>query len=277
MCASLSNLRQLPDNLGSLVCLKVLDISGSGIRQVPSSIQLLKNLTELSCAGCQDLPAENSSWCLPTLNSCFLPSDSAANNSSGLQLSAPFSGLCSLRELILSDCNLSEGAIPDEIGYISWLKYLDLSGNNFETSPQTISQLYQLEDLLLNDCSNLKSLLTLLPITIRDCDGGGTCQQVLYAPADDFSKSFTFSLLPLPTHPSSLSSPAEFSLIRPPNRTPPVPFDSHSCPLHFWSSPARLRVAWKPPRSDGAAAKFGVARGAHSPSPVAARPAELWP
>nr|XP_011457504.1 PREDICTED: TMV resistance protein N-like [Fragaria vesca subsp. vesca] len=113
MCASLSNLRQLPDNMGSLVCLKVLDISGSGIKQIQQPT-------------------------IPVVCSC-----------------APFSGLCSLRELISSDCNLSEGAIPDEIRYISWLKYLDLSGNNFETSPQTISQLYQLEDLLLNDFSNL--------------------------------------------------------------------------------------------------------------------------
>ncbi|XP_024196334.1 TMV resistance protein N [Rosa chinensis] len=162
-----SNLCQLPENLGSLECLKVLDISRSAIRQVPPSIQFLKNLTGLSCAGCRDLPAERSSWCLPTFISCFLPPDLASNNSSGLQLPASFSGLCSLRKLILSDCNLLEGSIPDDIGCISSLQYLDLSGNNFETLPQSISQLYQLEDLHLNDCRNLKSLPTSLPISIR--------------------------------------------------------------------------------------------------------------
>lgn len=30
----------------------------------------------------------------------------------------------------------------------------------------------------------------LVKYPLADCDGGGTCQQVLYAPADDFSKRF---------------------------------------------------------------------------------------
>lgn len=151
-----SNLNEFPQDLGSLQSLQDLDASRSGIRQAPSSILRLKNLKQLSFAGCQAPP-----------NSSLLPSDSASSsNSIGLQLPSSFSGLSSLEILDLSDCNLGEGAFPDDIDCLSSLQNLDLSGNNFVSLPDTISRLSQLKRLRLNNCTKLQSLPN-LPVSIQ--------------------------------------------------------------------------------------------------------------
>ncbi|CBI39354.3 unnamed protein product, partial [Vitis vinifera] len=48
-----SELKELPDDLGSLQCLAELNADGSGIQEVPPSITLLTNLQKLSLAGCK--------------------------------------------------------------------------------------------------------------------------------------------------------------------------------------------------------------------------------
>jgi Leucine-rich repeat (LRR) protein len=68
------------------------------------------------------------------------------------------SGLCSLEVLGLGACNLREGALPDDIGYLSSLRSLDLSQNNFVSLPKSINQLSELEMLVLEDCTMLESL-----------------------------------------------------------------------------------------------------------------------
>ncbi|KAL6318244.1 hypothetical protein AAG906_035753 [Vitis piasezkii] len=47
-----SELKELPDDLGSLQCLVELKADGTGIQEVPPSINLLTNLQELSLEGC---------------------------------------------------------------------------------------------------------------------------------------------------------------------------------------------------------------------------------
>ncbi|KAK9942987.1 hypothetical protein M0R45_008620 [Rubus argutus] len=49
-----SKLDKLPEELGNIECLVELDVSGTGIRELPSSIGLLKNLQELSFRGCKE-------------------------------------------------------------------------------------------------------------------------------------------------------------------------------------------------------------------------------
>ncbi|KAK9910640.1 hypothetical protein M0R45_034595 [Rubus argutus] len=124
-----SKLDELPEKLGSLVGLKELDASRSCIRQVPSSILLLKDLESLYFRGC-----------------------------GGLQLPASFSGLGSLAKLDLSYCKLSDGAIPADLDCLSSLDHLNLSGNCLVSVPESITKLSKLEVLLLNDCSRLRSL-----------------------------------------------------------------------------------------------------------------------
>ncbi|KAH7524334.1 hypothetical protein FEM48_Zijuj06G0108300 [Ziziphus jujuba var. spinosa] len=75
-------------------------------------------------------------------------------------------GLSSLTSLILRKCNLTEGAIPEDIGCMSSLQFLDLSENNFMRLPQSISQLSKLRVLRMVKCRKLLSLLK-LPLSIK--------------------------------------------------------------------------------------------------------------
>uniref|UniRef100_A0A2N9HCR1 TIR domain-containing protein n=1 Tax=Fagus sylvatica TaxID=28930 RepID=A0A2N9HCR1_FAGSY len=88
-----------------------LDVSGTAIRHVPSSIGLLKNLKRLSLEGCKGLSSSNKSWyeLIPFYSKPISP------DPVGL---SPLLGLCSLTSLNLSDCNLK--AIPNDIGTLSF-------------------------------------------------------------------------------------------------------------------------------------------------------------
>ncbi|XP_062018721.1 TMV resistance protein N-like isoform X1 [Rosa rugosa] len=148
-----SKLEKLPDELGHVACLETLDVSGSGIREVPSSIGLLKNLKELSLHGCKAQSPK--SW-----NMVFNPFQLLQKRShirAGLSLHC-LSGLHSLTKLDLSDCNLSEEAMPSDFGCLSSLRELNLSRNQFVRLPGSIGQLSGLETLLLNQCRKLRIL-----------------------------------------------------------------------------------------------------------------------
>ncbi|PRQ22127.1 putative toll-like receptor, P-loop containing nucleoside triphosphate hydrolase [Rosa chinensis] len=148
-----SKLDKLPDELGHVACLENLDVSGSGTRELPSSIGLLKNLKELSLAGCKAESPE--SW-----NMMFNPFQLLRKRShipAGLSLPC-LSGLHSLTELDLSDCNLSEEALPSDFGCLSSLRDLNLSRNQFSRLPESIGQLSKLEYLLLHRCYKLRRL-----------------------------------------------------------------------------------------------------------------------
>ncbi|CAK7328801.1 unnamed protein product [Dovyalis caffra] len=130
-----SELQNIPENLGKVESLEELDASKTSIRQPPASFFLLKNLKVLSFEGCKRITVNLTDQVLPSL-----------------------SGLCSLVELDLSDCNLGEGAVPEDIGCLTSLWSLDLSRNNFVSLPKSINQLSGLEMLILEDCVMLESL-----------------------------------------------------------------------------------------------------------------------
>uniref|UniRef100_A0A6N2LS57 ADP-ribosyl cyclase/cyclic ADP-ribose hydrolase n=1 Tax=Salix viminalis TaxID=40686 RepID=A0A6N2LS57_SALVM len=130
-----SELKNIPENLGKVESLEEFDASGTSIRQPPASFFLLKNLKVLSFNGCKRLTVNLTDQVLPSL-----------------------SGLCSLEELDLSACNLGEGAVPEDIGFLSSLRSLNLSKNNFVSLPKSINQLSRLEKLALKDCMMLESL-----------------------------------------------------------------------------------------------------------------------
>lgn len=142
-----SKLDEMPEDLANVEHLETLDISGTAIRQVPSSILHLKNLKYLCFRGCKGPPP---TW---LLFSCLLPIPDI-----GLVFPTSSSGSCYLTHLDLSCCNLSDGAIPNDLSSLSSLKFLDLSGNKFECIPESISQLSKLRMIYLDDCGRLRSL-----------------------------------------------------------------------------------------------------------------------
>uniref|UniRef100_M1C4W3 Resistance gene n=1 Tax=Solanum tuberosum TaxID=4113 RepID=M1C4W3_SOLTU len=122
----------LPEDIGCLSSLKVLNLKGNNFEHLPRSIAQLGSLRSLDLSKCRRLKE-------------FL----------GVSMAE---GLCSLEELDLSDCNLIDGGLPEDIGCLSSLKVLNLSGNNFEYLPQSIAQLGTLQVLDLSHCKKLTQL-----------------------------------------------------------------------------------------------------------------------
>jgi Leucine-rich repeat (LRR) protein len=118
---------RLPEILENAEGVEELDVSGTAIRHVPSSIGLLKNLKSLSLEGCKRLSSSNKSWyeLIPFYSKLISP------NPVGL---STLLGMCSLTELNLRDCNLKE--IPNDIGSLFSLEYLYLKGNKFVCLPE---------------------------------------------------------------------------------------------------------------------------------------------
>uniref|UniRef100_A0A2N9GNB1 TIR domain-containing protein n=1 Tax=Fagus sylvatica TaxID=28930 RepID=A0A2N9GNB1_FAGSY len=158
-----SKLERLPENLGNAESVEVLDVSGTAIRHVPSSIGMLKKLKVLSFRGCKGSLSSNKSWyeLFPFYSTLRVPMD---------LLSSSLSGLCSLSVLDLRDCNLK--AIPNDIGCLFSLKDLFLIGNDFVCLPESIDQLSNLLRMWLDDCTSLQSLPN-LPLNIWDMGARG--------------------------------------------------------------------------------------------------------
>ncbi|XP_040998907.1 TMV resistance protein N-like [Juglans microcarpa x Juglans regia] len=151
-----SNLIKFPEVGENMKRLSELYLDKTAIEEVPLSIQNLTGLTLLNLSGCkQDHPSElwHSMFCL--------------------------SALTSLVALDLSDCNLSDGAIPGDLSGLSSLESLNLSRNNFTRLPDSISQLSKLKFLYLDNCSKLK-LLPNFPsgtqlVMARECSSLENC------------------------------------------------------------------------------------------------------
>ncbi|KAK8329852.1 hypothetical protein V6Z12_A11G353400 [Gossypium hirsutum] len=136
-----------PENLQQAEFLEELDLSETAIKEPPFFISQLKNLKILSFGGCK-----GPSKLKRNLLSLFKVSQRGRMNSIALMLPL-LSGLSSLRKLKLRDCNLGEGDIHSAISCLSSLTNLDLSGNNFNSIPTSLTRLSKLEFLILSNCS----------------------------------------------------------------------------------------------------------------------------
>lgn len=175
-----SRLNKMPENLSGMKCLEELDASETAIREFPSSILRMTNLRKLSFHGCKDLPLK--SWDLLCC-CCLLLKESSGPIS--LLLPDSFSGLSSLVSLDLSDCNLLDGAIPNDLSSLSSLQSLNLSGNKFISLPNSICQLSMLRDLNLRNCSRLQALpklpLRILHVWVDNCTSLETYSNQIHA------------------------------------------------------------------------------------------------
>ncbi|KAG4123285.1 hypothetical protein ERO13_D11G317100v2 [Gossypium hirsutum] len=138
----------LSENLQQAKFLEELDLSETAITEPPSFIFQFKNLKVLSFNGLKG----SSCKLLPNFPFLFKVIQGRRTNPMARMLPL-LSGLSSLRELQLRDCNLCEGDIPRDISGLSCLEKLDLSGNNFISIPASLTRLSKLEDLILSNCN----------------------------------------------------------------------------------------------------------------------------
>ncbi|KAL6209302.1 hypothetical protein ACLB2K_020244 [Fragaria x ananassa] len=143
-----SRLGKLPENIGNMGSLEYLYMNGTSIRDLPPSLSLLKNLQVLESRASPIKKQDGSFWGLFVRKS---------PEPLGLVLHS-FNGLRSLKQLYLSDCDICQGAIPDDICCLSSVQQLDLSGNNFVTLPSSIKRLSSLHVFWLQRCQRLQQL-----------------------------------------------------------------------------------------------------------------------
>lgn len=143
---SFTAVEQMPSSMIPLILsLKELDMSGISMRDPPSSLVPVKNI---------ELPR---SW-----HSFFTFGLLPRKNPHPVSLVlASLKDLRFLKRLNLNDCNLCEGAIPEDIGLLSSLEELNLDGNHFISLPASISGLSNLWSITVKNCKRLQKLPSL--------------------------------------------------------------------------------------------------------------------
>ncbi|KAJ8760291.1 hypothetical protein K2173_011703 [Erythroxylum novogranatense] len=127
-----SRFKMLPEPLEAERSRMYLNLSKTAIEMVPSFIGICKECWIINMSECLKL--------------AFYPRSSENCFSEDI-----FRG----NGLNLSYCNLWE--LPEDLSFLSSIKSLDLSENDFETIPATFKELSQLEVLEINNCKRLLS------------------------------------------------------------------------------------------------------------------------
>jgi hypothetical protein len=174
---------KLPNQLGNMVALTELHADGTAIKQLPYSFSLLKKLKTLSLHGWKGQSSE--SW-MSRFWSWISPKCTEPIN----LLPISVSGLCSLRKLNLGCCNLSDDEIPIDLGSLSSLEELNLSGNKFRSLPRCIGRIAKLSYLVLRGCRSLQSISE-LPASLRslEADGCSSLQSLPNVPNQESSRT----------------------------------------------------------------------------------------
>ncbi|CAF2096583.1 unnamed protein product [Brassica napus] len=175
-------IKKLPESIQSLRKLGLLNLKNCRkLKHLSSDLHKLKCLQELILSGCSQLEVfpeiEEDMESLEILllddtaisempnmmHLSNIKTFSLCGTDSQLSVSMFFSPpplVCSrLTDLYLSSCSLYE--LPEDIGGLSFLQYLCLSGNGIEYLPQSFNQLHNLKWFDLKYCKMLKTLPTL--------------------------------------------------------------------------------------------------------------------
>ncbi|KAL4594233.1 hypothetical protein ACB092_12G006000 [Castanea dentata] len=178
---SYCNVQTIPNVLGCLSSLDILDLRGNNFVSLPESIIQLSNLRSLYMGCCTHLQM------LPKLPLNIEHIN--ATQCTSLETVHSLIGLCSLDTLNLSYCNIQ--TIPNDLGCLSSLRNLNLSGNNFVSLPESIIQLSNLEGLIMGGCTHLE-MLPKLPLNIKYIDATKctSLETLSLRPEFDFQPSF---------------------------------------------------------------------------------------
>ena len=164
-CNGCSKLERFPEINSSMRELRVLDLSGTVIKDLPSSITRLHGLQTLLLNKCSELH----------------------------KIPIHICQLSSLEVLDLGHSNIMEGGIPSDICHLSSLEKLNLGGGHFSSIPDTINQLSRLKALNLSHCNNLKRIPE-LPSSLRLLDAHGsncTSSRALFLPLHSLANCFS--------------------------------------------------------------------------------------
>lgn len=172
------NLVEVDESIGDLEKLVFFNLKDcKNLMKLPTRIKMSCSLHKLILSGCSKLVHHSNTVGTSqshTTGTDMKKADSLSANlwKSILSWAAPRKNIMptsfsvsnlprSLGSLSLADCNLLE--IPGDLSILSSLKYLDLCGNPILSLPENMRSLIQLETLLLEDCTKLRTLPELPP------------------------------------------------------------------------------------------------------------------
>ncbi|TQD84234.1 hypothetical protein C1H46_030212 [Malus baccata] len=160
-CTSLKNVHESIGNLERLVYLNMKDCKN--LSMLPKNMCLIKSLETLILSGCSNLdefPVEmmKKIESLKVLETDGIPfSELWPERRSSILSSFP----CSLVELSLRGCNLSDDVFPRDLSNLSLIQRLSLDDNPICSLPDFIKGLRRLDKLSFYDCKRLESLVGL--------------------------------------------------------------------------------------------------------------------
>ena len=152
LMASCSNLKGFPNLKDDMENLKMLNLRGTDIKELPSSIGHLKALQRLDLMGTRTLKE------LPSSIGDLKALQRLDLRETGIkELPSSIGDLKGLQSLYLSVTAIKE--LPSSIGHLKALESLDLSGMvMIKELPSSIGHLKALQSLDLSDCKNLVNL-----------------------------------------------------------------------------------------------------------------------
>ncbi|RVW58565.1 Protein suppressor of npr1-1, constitutive 1 [Vitis vinifera] len=170
--SDISNFETFPEIMEVMECLKALDLSGTCIKELPSSIEFLKQLVDLRLVNCENLRSLPSSICrLKYLQELDL--SYCSNFETFPEIMEVMECLESLH---LNGTCIKE--LPSSIEFLKHLAYLWLvKCENLRSLPSSICRLKYLEQLDLSDCSNFETFPEIMEDMecLKWLDLSGTC------------------------------------------------------------------------------------------------------
>jgi len=146
-------LEELPDSIGNLNSIEIIDLTGNQLKSLPESFGKLGNLKYLALSHNKLTGLPESIGNLHSLTNMYLEYNMISS------LPESIGKLEKLAELIMEQNNVK--ALPQSIGNLNHLRTLSLEENDLETLPETIGNLRSLTSLDLSG-----NLLTSIPSSI---------------------------------------------------------------------------------------------------------------